>query len=123
MRQTEKRKVEASVFFSVSSLEEAAVISRCNSLLAAVALVALFAVTREVLASPAGNDLVIVEKGKAQAVIVHGPDSKGSAGLLRGYIQASTKAKLPIVAEKDATKGARIHVGLTELVKKAGLPS
>ena len=97
-------------------------VSRCRPLLAAVALVALFAVTPEVLASPAGNDLVIVEKGKAQAVIVHGPDSKGSAGLLRGYIQASTKAKLPIVAEKDATKGARIHVGLTELVKKAGLP-
>ena len=84
---------------------------------------ALIGTCRVALASQASHELALVEKGQARGVIVHGPESRGSAELLRRYVQRSTGAKLDVVAEKDAGERPQVHVGLTRRAKHLGLPA
>ena len=69
--------------------------------------------------------LILVQDGKPVATIVT-PDKPThwetvAAEWLQTYVQESTGAKLPIVAESKAPKGALISVGHTAMAKRAGI--
>ena len=72
-----------------------------------------------------GEQLILVKGGKSAATIVIPRRAKywtgQAAKWLGNYIEKTTGAKLPIVAEDTSPSGTLISVGQTELARKAGV--